>query len=933
MRTPFYFFAATFARGSWGLFLAFLGFAPALTIFAQDRPYQATVKQSSSAQSHWSFLPLPTLPSDRDVPAAALAAKIDAQIDARLDSLDITPNPPASKTAVLRRISFDLTGLPPSDAARASFLGDDSADAYERLVDRLLASPQFGEHFGRHWLDLVRYADTHGLHFDNHREVWMYRDYVIDSFNRNKRFDVFVIEQLAGDLLQADEPKLRQEQQIATGFLRMNLTTNEAGSIYEEVVAKNLLDLTDAFGTVFLGLTTQCAQCHDHKSDPLTQRDYYSLAAFFNRFDGNAMDNNEKAPPPSIAVPSAEQAKQMQAWQERISSIDEEIRQPNESIDAAQRAWESRLANDLNALPTKSPIEMTPWHVVGPFDAETIDYAYEKTFASIGDKFALEQRFFYRDAQLQWTPLELSLDGTAAELPGLANRQSVSVLHTKIVADKATDIVLQLAVEDGVQVFLNDQTVFDQRGIERPFLRFANITLPLSEGENTLYLKVVSHAAPSRVRIAIAQTWAVPEQLREILATSPEARAEWEVDHLRSYFRGVWGEHPDWLAMRDERNGTVRQFEALLQSLPRTLVYRESPGSAEQRVFQGGRYDQLGDAVLPATPAFLPPIEHADTPFEQEHAKPFPDRLDLAQWVTSPENPLTARAAANRFWQALFGLGIVETSEDLGTEGLPPSHADLLDLLAAEFASDWDVKRLIKAMVLSRAYRRDATFSPESRKADPTNRLLARGPRNRLDAEQLRDQALTLAGLLNLTAGGLSSKPPQPAGIWESVGHSQSNTVTFVPDQGDAALRRSVYTFWKRTSPPPSLAVFDAPTRETCVTRRERTNTPAQALVTMNDPQFFGAAERLADMTLAQDANEDTNDGVNDGAARMEWLFDRVVGRAMTPRESEELVRLLGDLREHFANIEAGSANRTPDQAAWTLVASTLLNLDEVLCK
>lgn len=930
MRTPFYFFAAIFARGSsargsWGLFLAVLGFASASTIIAQDGQYEATVAQSSAAKSHWSFLPLPTLPRDRDVSAAALAAKIDAQIDARLDSLGITPNPPASKTAVLRRICFDLTGLPPSDAVRASFLADDSADAYERLVDRLLASPQFGEHFGRHWLDLVRYADTHGLHFDNHREVWMYRDYVIDSFNRNKRFDVFVTEQLAGDLLQADAPMLRQEQQIATGFLRMNLTTNEAGSIYEEVVAKNLLDLTDAFGTVFLGLTTQCAQCHDHKSDPLTQRDYYALAAFFNRFDGNAMDNNEKAPPPSIAVPSAEQATQMQAWQERIAAIDEEMRQPNESIDAAQRAWESQLVNDLNASPTKSPIEMAPWHVVGPFDAETIDYAYEKTFASMGDKFAPEQRFVYRDAELQWTPLELSLDGTSAELPGLKNRQSVSVLHTKIVADKATEIVLQLAVEDGVQVFLNDQTVFDQRGIERPFLRFENITLPLSKGENTVYLKVVSHAAPSRIRIAIAQTWAVPEQVREILATSPEARAEWEVNQLRGYFRGVWCQHPDWLAMRDERNGYVRQFEALLQSLPRTLVYRESQDSAEQRIFRGGRYDQLGEAVLPATPAFLPPIEVAGAPFESQLGKPFPDRFDLARWLTSPENPLTARAAANRFWQALFGVGIVETSEDLGTEGLPPSHAELIDLIAAEFASDWDVKRLVKSIVLSRAYRRDATFSPASRKADPTNRLLARGPRNRLDAEQLRDQALSLAGLLNLTAGGPSSKPPQPSGIWESVGHSQSNTVTFVPDQGDAAVRRSVYTFWKRTSPPPSLAVFDAPTRETCVTRRERTNTPAQALVTMNDPQFYRAAEKLAELALAQAADDDNK--------RMVWLFERVVGRVMTPRESEELRRLLRDLREHFAIADAGSANRTPDQAAWTLVANTLLNLDEVLCK
>jgi hypothetical protein len=923
MRPPFYFSSSNFA---WAFFLAILElwWPSGFSVQAEESAVFSGVKDGAAAKiplAHWAFQPLA---ADANRPAlnpSQWAESIDRHVDAELAKAKLTANPQATRDAILRRVCLDLTGLPPSDEVKEKFLQSDSNDAYESLVDTLLASSAFGEHQAHYWLDLVRYADTHGLHIDNHREIWMYRDYVIDSFNQNKPFDLFLTEQLAGDLLESNDRRIRREQQIATGLLRLNLTTNEAGSIYEEVFAKNLFDLTDSFGTIFLGLTTQCAACHDHKSDPMTQRDYYSLAAFFNNLDGNAMDNNDRSPAPSIALPTPEEEQQLRDWQQRISEIDLEMQEPQSGIDDAQRAWELEIASQVAQAETVRQTAVSPWSMCGPFDTETIEFAYEKPFASIGKPFDAQESFRYRDTNFVWRPIELTLDGLWTDLPAIENRQSVIVLHANIESPDAKAITLQIAGKDGVQVFLNGTTLFDLNGAERFLPHHDRVVLPLAKGANELYVKVVSHRGPSKISFSVNEPWAIPQAIHRVMDTAVELRTPEEVSQLRAYYRRVWCEHPDYVAMQDEQAGTINQMEGLLKRLPTTIVYRDRPSIRPQTVFRGGRYDAPGEVVARNTPAFLPPLKVESEPQLWSQGQRVANRLDLARWVTADENPLTARATVNRFWQQFFGRGIVQTSEDLGTSGAAPSHPLLLDELAGEFRTDWDVKRLMKSIVMTRAYKRDAVVIEALQARDPENRLLARGPRFRLDAEVIRDQALALSGLLNRTMHGPSSKPPQPAGLWEAVGHSRSNTVSYFADKDDKARRRTVYTYWKRTSPPPWTKIFDAPTRETCTARREQTNTPGQALMLLNEPQYQQAAASLAKMTA--DRKEPVQPSVK-------WLFEHIVGREPTLTETNELCQLF----EALSSKESGSPESDEtDLAAWTIVASTLLNLDEVLCK
>lgn len=903
---------------------------PQFRLFAEEKAALSIAPSGFAAAKanraeHWAFQPLPNRTSDRGITPRELAQIIDRHVNAKLNHAGLQPNPRASQHTLLRRLSLDLTGLPPSDEAKRLFLQNASAtppnatseDAYEQLVDHLLSLPAFGEHQAHYWLDLVRYADTHGLHIDNHREIWMYRDYVIDSFNKNKPFDQFIIEQLAGDLLASEDLSVRREQQIATGLLRLNLTTNEAGSIYEEVFAKNLFDLTDAFGTIFLGLTTQCAACHDHKYDPMTQRDYYSLAAFFNNLDGNAMDNNDKAPAPTIALPTPEEEDQLREWQQRIADIEEEMLKPQQAIDEAQLNWEQEIASQLSQTSPAAEIKAGPWSMCGPFDTETIELAYEKPFASIGKPFDGAESFRYRDSHLTWLPIDVSLDGLWSELPAIENRQSVTVLHVNLEAPVSSEIKLKVAGKDGVQIYLNDKTLFDLNGGTRFLPRHDQVTLPLVAGTNDLYVKVISHHSPSQISFSIDESWAIPKRIRQILAKAIASRSDEEVSELRTYYRRVWCKHPDYEAMQDEQAGTINQMEGLLKELPTTMVYRERASIRPQYVFKGGRYDAPGEEVVRNTPAFLPALTVEAEPQISSNGTRVANRVDLARWVTSDTNPLTPRTMVNRFWQQFFGRGIVLTSEDLGTTGDIPSHQELLDELANDFRADWNLKRLIKAIVMSDAYQRDAASNESGKAIDPENRWLWRGPRNRLDAEVIRDQALALSGLLNPTMHGPSSKPPQPAGLWETVGHSRSNTVSYFADKGPGAYRRTVYTYWKRTSPPPWTSVLDAPTRETCTARRERTNTPGQALMLMNEPQYQEAATALAKMTIDRSLPLES---------AVAWLFEHIVGREPSPSEVNELCQLHEDLK-------STSNEPSAELAAWSLVASTLLNLDEVLCK
>ncbi len=1077
------------------------------------------VQSGAVYQQHWAFQPISdgTPPSDETSPSTETTRSsgasrrdegstvLDSFLNARLRQTDLAVNDEASRATLLRRVALDLTGLPPTPDVTEAFFNDTSPDAYETLVDRLLDSPTYGEHMGRYWLDLVRFADTHGLHLDNYREMWPYRDWVIEAFNANKPFDVFVTEQLAGDLM----PDATRDQKIASGFNRLNVTTSEGGSIYDEVFARNVIDRTDAFGTIFLGLTTGCAVCHDHKFDPISSKDYYSLSAYFNSLDGSALDKNAKDPAPVIVVTTPEQDRQLADIDATLNRLRRQKIGEIPTVDQAQAEWErgiidgapaitkvlairsakSRAGKTLERRPDGvtalvgeaaatdvitliaelppgpawqtlrleaiadettgrvgvsqngnavlseitvdtaersggspdwipvdirygsasyeqaggdfsidfafdgkdddasagwaigghekkgdrsawfqiSPIESTgdrpteirvqlkflskfaahqfgrvrlsvssgvpeipvaqrvrlgDVHSVGPFPVEHPGPGYSRSFASRGKPFDADQDFRYQDRSYRW---QLRSDVRQVEtntIDGIKGRTSVTLLHQSIKAPSDQEITMLIDSDDGHVVYLNGKQVGQDKGTaELQPLRHA-YKLPLKKGNNRLYLQLVGDRDPQRLTFAYQSPLiATPDHLANLLTRPVDRRTDAERISIRNYFRRVHCVHPDWLVLVMQEKAMVKAKEDLRASFATTLVWKETEQPRQAHVLLRGQYDAPGDPVDRGTPAWLPP-------FPEDASQ---DRLGLARWLTAPDHPLTSRVAVNRFWQQLFGTGLVKTSEDFGSQGTPPSHPELLDWLARDFVqSGWNVKRLMKQLVLTDAYRRSASATPHQIRIDPENRLLARGPRFRLDAEVLRDQALALSGLLADFPGGPSVKPPQPSGLWYAVGYTRSNTANFTVDEGADVYRRSVYTFWKRTSPPPQMSTFDAPSREDCTARRERTNTPLQALVMMNEPQYVEAAKTLARRIVRQ--TEATTD-----EERIAWLIRHVTMRQPEETEIVELKGLLGDLRNFYTQTPSQAAElageSSPEQAAWTVVCSTALNLDEVVCK
>ena len=1054
------------------------------------------VNQGAAFEQHWSFNPPKKPAIERESP-------IDFFLDRRIADAELDPNERADRRTLLRRVCLDLTGLPPSREQLNEFLSDTSDGAFERLVDRLQQSPHYGEHMARHWLDLVRYGDTHGLHLDNYREMWPYRDWVINAFTQNMPFDQFVTEQLAGDLL----PNPTDAQKIASGFNRLNVTTNEGGSIYDEVFARNVIDRTDAFGTIFLGLTTGCAVCHDHKFDPISQRDYYSLSGFFNSLDGRAMDENIKNPAPVLRVLDEEMKASIAEYETELVRLKQEMAGPIESVDLAQAAWEKSLSNSvpstsvtlvptevkseagkklevrddhsvelteeaaakdtvtivadfpsdgvwqtlrLDALldkpdqhvgvspngnvvlseiviETSSPdspdewlpvpikhalanveqtdgpfavgfaidskvdaregwavaahqqpgprtawfvvpslmadakasgsrirvqlkyqsvyaahqfrrvrlslsdakpsvpkdqqIKFGPIHCAGPFPVESPAPGYSRTFASRGKPFKADQEFKYEDETYQWQQRDDVLPVDVNELPTSPDRATVSVLHQTITAPDAQKVTMLFGSDDGHVIYLNGKRIAIVKGPADLKPLHHEYELPLKKGDNRLYIKAVNHSGDSRVTFAWrSPAVGTPEHLVEMLKEGSRANANQA--SLKKYYRSVVCLHPDWLARVDQLKGFQASRDKIVEQAPTTLVWKELAKPRPAKILNRGQYDQPGETVPRAAPAFLPPLK------PQGPA----DRIALAEWLCSSENPLAARVAVNRFWQQIFGIGLVKTSEDFGSQGEPPSHPELLDYLAVEFReSGWDVNQLIKSLVMTDAYQRSSKASKRSLGIDPENRLLARGPRHRLDAEVLRDQALALSGLLRTQVGGPSVKPPQPDGLWYAVGYSRSNTAKFTADtDADKVYRRSVYIFWKRTSAPPTMSTFDAPSRESCTARRERTNTPLQALLLMNEVQYLESAKHLA-KRVAQQSDLD------DDQSRIEWLFETVTIRPPGSTETVELLSLLGDLKSHYrSDLDAAehlAGERSAEKAAWVVMASTLLNLDEVVTK
>lgn len=963
---------------------------------AQVETLRQWVAEGAPWQEHWAFLPIrqPQVPAVEHTDATR--NPIDHFIVARLEREKLSPSPEAAKEVLLRRVTFDLTGLPPTVKEMEAFLADASEGAYERVVDRLLTSPRYGEHMARFWLDAARYGDTHGLHLDNYREMWPYRDWVVKAFNENQPFDQFVVEQLAGDLL--EDPT--DEQLVATGFDRCHVTTSEGGSIDEEVYVRNVVDRVVTTGSVFMGLTLDCTRCHDHKFDPLTMEDFYSLFAYFNSLDGPALDGNRKDPKPVIEVPSPEQRARRQELTAAIAATEQKLKDDWPAIDQLQLAWEAALREaavsdpeivtaenfaadsvealrleadaltadfietdafqatqfkadrveasnvkaqgvqaasvrirvapaDPEAAESLAAISLGDWYSVGPFN-DNERYLRSRKHGPEGRPINLEEEFETATGEkLKWKKRSDYADGKPhSDLPG---DMAANFLYRRILSPKDQKITVSLGSDDGIRVFLNDRRILNQlvrRGVEPDQ---ETLELPLQKGENHLLIKILNFGGGSGYYFALkSEVQALPEAVYSLTLNAAAELTGEQHAQVRAYYRNQVSDHPEVVAAKQALQQAREDLNALNRQVPTTLVFRERAEPREAFILKRGEYDQRGEPVQRRTPRVLPPMK-SDLPN---------NRLGLARWLVDPEHPLTARVTVNRFWQQLFGTGLVKTAEDFGSQGEPPSHPQLLDWLAGQFIADgWDVKQTMKRLVMSATYRQSSRATPEVLRKDPENRLLARGPRFRLDAEMLRDQALFVGGLLNEKMGGPSVKPPQPDGLWFAVGYSGSNTVRFTADEGDDKVhRRTLYTFIKRTAPPPQLSTFDAPSREACTMRRERTNTPMQALLLWNDPQFVEAARVLAQRVLREGGETD-----DDRAALMLRL---ATARVPEPGEVEDLTAVCREQIEHYtgneeaarALLQVGSAP-LPDTvdpiqlAAWTMTANLVLNLDEVIVK
>jgi hypothetical protein len=994
------------------------------------------ISEGAVYEDHWAFI----APQRPAVPKLAqqqlkLQNPVDAFIFARLEKENLSPSPEADRATLLRRVTFDLTGLPPTPAEVAAFLADPAPDAYERAVDRLLASSRYGEHRARYWLDYARYGDTHGLHFDNYRAIWPYRDYVIRAFNANKPFDRFVREQLAGDLL----PAKNIDELAATGFVRCSVTTNEGGTVTEEVAMNLARDRVEAFGATFLGLTTGCAACHDHKFDPISQKDHFQLVAFLNNTADKPWDFNIEAPLPILRVPTDAALPAVNATLAERAALETRLNELRQNSPTTIKTWLAKGARPQPVSPAGLELRLRFDEAKGDIVTNSAPLAgtsLPATFKADTNPLVWgESSWFWPSVRFDiFTRLALGRtgdvdaqdafsaggwfmprakpggggtgDGTLLSRyhspeKGPGRGWEIYIEKNRLVinlADGPAGRALTVVSRDvlpngdwqhvfftydgsrraaGLQVYLNGKAIrrtvrSDNLDPRRPLLtpaaplRYTD-SEPLRKGSApdirlfrraalesqlsslttirtaaTTYLGRRDDSDPLRegrfqdirfYRRALAtdEVARLPfeDVAAEIIARQPDP-TRWTTDEAfvvaEKFFLGQIDAEAKKIAA--ELAVLDNRIDILTRGGAPTLVARERAQPAYADLLKRGDYFAREERVAPGTPHFLPPLP----------AGMRPDRRALAEWLLTPEQPLLTRVTVNRMWQEVFGRGLVETAGDFGIMGARPSHAELLDWLAVEFReSGWDVKKFYRTLVTSATYRQSATVTPALLAADPGNKLLARGPRFRMDGEMLRDAALATAGLLVEKIGGAPVKPYQPPGLWEEVAMPESNTKKYVPGTGEDLHRRSVYTFWKRASPPPSLETFDATSREFVCVRRARTNTPLQAFVTMNDPQFVEAARKLAERAVASSP---------DATARLDTLAQLTLGRALKPTERTALERTRATFATYYEKNPAEAralltVGETPvgknldpvELAQWTLVSSQFFNLDEFLTK
>jgi hypothetical protein len=1018
------------------------------------------IKEGAVYRPHWAF----EKPARPALPAAAqkdgwVKNPIDAFVLARMKKEGLRPSPEADKQTLIRRVTLDLTGLLPTPAEASAFVGDKSPQAYEHLVDRLLAKPAYGEQRARYWMDYARYADTYGLHYDNSRDIWPYRDYVIRSFNSNKPFDQFAMEQIAGDLM----PAKNLDSLIASGYVRLGESSNEGGTIPEELRANIARERTEAFGATFMGITVGCAVCHDHKYDPTTQKDFYALSAFFNNLNEKPFNDDRPVWAPLARIPRpqntdaynrvlakrSELASQLSDLRSQEHTLVEQWLQsrqnPPEAVAADKLMLRLRLdEGGGDVLKNSAPHPQQASFAIGKFKpqwgettwlwpefrmetstrvmlGQTGDTEWNQAFSSGGwfmlrsapnynifnaATGALESKMDTTQHNRGWdlaveqgaisvdlvneapkeqppskeekarkqaalkesfdfpTPDHLSAKDLAPNKPpkkpdtkkAAAKPAEAKKPDAKMVADTTPRVAIKVVTIDSLPLDGKWKHVFftyDGSGRASGVRIYVNgVPVRTKIVADTLRQSTIRTQAPMQLGWRYPDATPAQETRYQDIRLYERALSADEVKRLpfEDYVAEVtsraasqWGED-QWhavsqfylnyvdkssIAIQKQIDELDAELDKLSEGGDLTLVSWEKPSIAYANVLTRGMYSARIERVEANTPHYLPPL-----PAGMPH-----NRLALAKWTVSPDNPLTARVTVNRMWYELFGTGLVETTEDFGIMGERPSHPELLDWLAVEFReSGWDVKHMYKLMVMSATYQQSARSTPDQITKDPKNLLLSHGPRFRMDAEMLRDIALQSGGLLVPKIGGPSVKPYQPANVWEQVGIGGSDTLNYVQQHGDTLYRRSMYTYWKRMAMMPDMDAFDAPMRDAVCTRRQRTDTPLQALVTMNDEQWVEAARALAQRVIEQ--------GGKQPVQRIKLMSDILLSHDPPPQMASVLEGSLSQMEKHYAADPKAAAELLtvgetksdpsippPELAAWTMVASEMLNLDETLTK
>jgi hypothetical protein len=940
------------------------------------------IDEGAKWDTHWAYLP----PKRPDLPTVTSPSWIRNAIDnfvlARLEREGLKPSPPADKVTLLRRVTLDLTGLPPTLAEIDSFLKDASPDAYEKRVDRLLSSRHYGERMAMQWLDLARYADTHGYHIDSHRDMWRWRDWVIDAFNRNLRFDQFTIEQLAGDLL----PGATVEQKVASGFNRNHMINFEGGAIPEEYQVEYVVDRVETTSNVWMATTLGCARCHSHKYDPITQKEFYQFFAFFNTVPEEGLDGRTGNAKPFLPLPSKEQQIKLDELAAAIKTHEDALAE--KEVAPVQESWEKSLAGKIarasrSGLTAHYELDGNFSDVSGRYQngrtvggdptfgsgqvgrAVNFDGDSQVSFGNVGafessDSFSLAVWFrgsgntpmsalqridspeTRRGYEFLFDDLELvGIQRRAAQLTfRLTSHWPASAIQIRTTKKLNLDNWYHVAITydgsgkaAGLHLYINGklhQTEVLQDTLSGKIktdgeLQIGNKGLgkPFRGGIDDLrvYERVLNSTEVEQL--------AIHYPIHTILSGVSGKRSRDESARVRDYFLTYAA--PDGLQkLYAELKSLRKDKESLDQAVPTVMVMSEMEKPRETFILGRGDYRNKTDKVSPGVPAVLSPLPQ-DAPA---------NRLGLAKWLVSPAHPLTARVAVNRYWQMYFGLGIVKTSENFGVQGEPPVHPELFDWLATEFIrTGWDVKAMQRLIVTSATYRQSSKVSPALLEKDPENRLLARGPRMRLPAETVRDNALAVSGLLNTEVGGASVFPYQPKGLWDELAFGDGfSAQSFTPSTNKDLYRRSMYTFWKRTVPPPQLSTFDAPDREKCTARRALTNTPLQALVLMNDPTYIEASRWLAQRSMTE--------GGRNATSRIGFVFRHATARMPSAKEAlllrdlfqRQLAHYRVDKKAALDLLGVGESKwdsrlDASELAAWTIVASAILNLDETITK